>query len=420
MKQGLYKATFVRPGPRIPGVLYEPLDKGEKSRVGILVMHSDSDYLDQSTGPELAKRGYTVLCANVSDHMARLATKVLDTKHALEYLKNLDGITKIVLMGHSGGATLMSAYQSIAENGAAAFQGPEKLIKCPDFLDGLPPADGFMSLDSNWGNGAMRLFGVDPAVVGEDSGLVIDESLNMFNPANGYDPEGSTYSEEFLQRFFKAQNDRNNRIINHALERLAMIEAGKGLYTDDEPLVLPGASNIGPNNKLFPQDIRLLSRTKEARTLLHKDGVVTNEIVHTVRKPRHLRGLTGQLSMGALFTTVKTFLDSYAVRSLDGYGYDACEVFGVDWTSSYNCPPGNVMGITVPTLIMAMTASYEFSAAETIYNNTKSTDKTLAFVEGASHDFYPEKACERFEGEFGDTVKTLFDYIDQWLSERFV
>ena len=173
MKHELYKATFVRPGPRIPGMLYEPLNAGEKNHVGILVMHSDSDYLDQSTGPELAKRGYTVLCANVSDHMARLSTKVVDAKHALEYLKNLNGITKIVLMGHSGGATLMSAYQSIAENGTAAFQGPEKLIKCPNFLDGLPLADGFMSLDSNWGNGAMRLFGVDPAVVGEDSGLVL-------------------------------------------------------------------------------------------------------------------------------------------------------------------------------------------------------------------------------------------------------
>ncbi|MGN0968323.1 MAG: alpha/beta hydrolase [Oscillospiraceae bacterium] len=420
MNQELYRAAFVRPSPRMPGVLYEPVTKGDKSHIGVLVMHSDNDYLDQSTGPELAKRGYTVLCANPSDGSASLSVKVCDVKQCLELLKHLDGIEKIVLMGHSGGATLMSAYQNLAENGVKTFQGPEKLIKFPDFPDGFPPADGLMCLDSNWGNGAMRLFGVDPAIVEEGNALVINESLNMFNPANGYSPEGCTYSEEFLKRFFKAQSDRNNRLIDYALERLAAIEAGKGMYADDEPMIIAGSSNIGPNNKLFPQDPRLLSRTKEARTLLHKDGVITNEIVHTVRKPKHLHSWTGTLAMGALNTTVKKFLDYFAVRSLDGYGYDACEVHGIDWKSSYNCTPGNVMGITSPMLIVAMTAGYEFSAAETIYNNAASADKTIAFVEGANHDFFPEKECERFEGEFGDTVKTLFDYVDQWLSARFL
>lgn len=420
MKKEFYKATFVRPGPRMPGVLYEPLTKGDKSHIGILVMHSDSDYLDQPAGPELARRGYSVLCTNTADPAQSLSMKVSDAKQGFELLKNLDGMEKVVLLGHSGGATLMSAYQNLAENGVKTFQGPEKLIRCLDFLDGLTPADGLMCLDSNWGNGAMRLFGVDPAVVDDGSGLLIDESLDMFHPANGYSPEGSVYSEEFLRRFFKAQSDRNNRHIAYALERLAVIEAGKGMYADDEPMILAGSSHIGLNNKLFPQDPRLLSRTKEAHTLLHKGGVITNEIVHTVRKPKHLRSRTGSLAQGALHTTVRKFLDSYAVRTVDGYGYDDCEVFGIDWKSSYNCTPGNVMGVTVPLLVAGMTAGYEFSAAETIYRNAASADKTIAFVEGANHDFLPDRECERVEGEFGDTVKTLFDYVDQWLSARFL
>ncbi|MGN0968870.1 MAG: hypothetical protein ACI4O3_06320, partial [Oscillospiraceae bacterium] len=106
--------------------------------------------------------------------------------------------------------------------------------------------------------------------------------------------------------------------------------------------------------------------------------------------------------------------------TLDGYGYDACEVHGIDWKSSYNCTPGNVTGIACPLLVVGMTASYEFSAAETIYNNAASADKTIAFMEGANHNFFPEKECERVEGEFGDTVKTLFDYVDGWLSARFL
>ena len=420
MEKELYKVTFVRPSPRMPGLLYEPVTKGDKSRVGVLVMHSDNDYLDQPTGPELAKRGYTVLCTNTSDHTQSFPMKINDTKQGVDLLKKLPGVEKVVLMGHSGGATLMSAYQNLAENGVKTFQGPEKLIKAPDFLDGMAPADGLMCLDSNWGNGAMRLFGVDPAVIDDGNGLKIDESLNMFNPANGWTPEGATYSDEFLQRFFKAQSERNNRLIDYALERLALIEAGKGLYADDEPMIIAGSSHIGPNNKLFPQDIRLLSRTKEARTLLHKDGVVTNEIVHTVRKPRHLISRTSSLAMGAMHTTVKKFLDTHAVRTLDGYGYNEYVAYGIDWDSSYNCTPGNVKGVTAPTLVAAMTASYEFSAAETIYNNSASTDKTIAFVEGANHDFFPDKECEKYEGQFGDTIKTLFDYLDGWLAVRFV
>ena len=58
---------------------------------------------------------------------------------------------KIVLMGHSGGGTLMSAYQAVAENGPQLFQGPEKIFPYPNNEE-LPPAGGIVLLDSNWGN----------------------------------------------------------------------------------------------------------------------------------------------------------------------------------------------------------------------------------------------------------------------------
>ena len=49
----------------IDAVLYSPpLQK--KSDCGVIIMHSDSSYLSFSAGPELAARGYTALCANVS------------------------------------------------------------------------------------------------------------------------------------------------------------------------------------------------------------------------------------------------------------------------------------------------------------------------------------------------------------------
>ena len=70
---------------------------------------------------------------------------------------------------------------------------------------------------------------------------------------------------------------------------------------------------------------------------------------------------------------------------------------------------------------MGMTGSHEYFSAETIREHAKSADKTLAYVEGATHGFTPCKACAVAQGKpenyYGDTVKTLFDYIDGWLSK---
>jgi len=57
--------TFVRLSNRVPGVLYRPEAETDRSRIAVLVMHSDEDYLDCPTGKELASRGFVVLCANV-------------------------------------------------------------------------------------------------------------------------------------------------------------------------------------------------------------------------------------------------------------------------------------------------------------------------------------------------------------------
>ena len=130
---------------------------------------------------------------------------------------------------------------------------------------------------------------------------------------------------------------------------------------------------------------------------------------------------TGRLST-AINTTVRNFLIDNAVRVSDDYYFDESSVHGVDWTSTYASPPGNIENIRVPSLFMGMTGNYEYLAAETIYANSAATDKSLAFVEGASHMYSTCKQCEKTPGEFGDTIKTLYDYADKWLSKpgRFI
>lgn len=412
------RETFVRLKKRIPGVLYEPIGRDDETLTAVLVMHSDEDYLSCPTGPELANRGYRVLCANVMVKEGMFFSqieKMQAVKAAMVYLRSLPRVGKIVLMGHSGGATLMTAYQAMAENGAGIFQGPEKIFPHPDCGE-LPPADGIMLLDANWGNAAMQLFSLDPAVTDETNGRNLDPEYNLFEPANGFDPAGSTFSEEFIRKFQKKQGERNNQILAYALDRLAKLERGEGRFSDDEPLTIPGADQVFFNNKLYAQDIRLMSHTREAHDLIHGDGSITHEVVHSVRGPENPESMTHRLVDGARMMTVRNYLTSYAVRTQEDYGYNDCSVWGIDWDSTYNCPPGNIKHIHVPTLVMGMTAGWEYLASETIYDLAASEDKTIAFVEGATHKFHPDRSREAFPGQFGDTMKTLHDYVAQWLA----
>lgn len=415
------QSRYVPLGPGEPGVLYEPTNPGAKSRVALLVMHASGDYLTFCACTELSRRGYRVLCANNSSSKSGtfddgiLDRVLLEAKVGVAYLRALPGVDKVVLFGHSGGATVMTAYQAIAENGLAACNGPEKIHRCPATLAGLPPADGVVLADANWGQAEMTLLSVDPAVRDDGDGTDLDPALDMYNPANGYAPGGSHYADAFRRTFLAAEAARNAALIDKAQARLAAIEAGHGHYTDDEPFIIAGASFIG--NRLFSEDTALLHRSQRPWPLLHPDGSVTTQIITSVRLAEGRRNPSRTMMMGALKTTVRNFLSSYAVRTTAGFGYDDRGIHGVDWTSTYASPPGNVERIAVPIVALGMTGHWEGLAAETIYDHAHSRDKSIAFVEGATHMYTPCDRCERPASAYGDTIRTTYDYIDRWLGK---
>ncbi len=401
--------TFVMLARNFRCILYEPVLPVKKSEIGIICIHSDEDYSTFPIGGEMARRGYRTLCGQVSKPNGTLDQKMLDIKKAVNFMRGYPGIKTVILMGHSGGATLMSAYQAAAEKGVEVFQTETMLVKC-SLYENLPQADGFLMLDSNWGNGAMTLLSIDPAVTEEGSGRNLNPELDSFAPENGYNPNGSHYDDSFLKKFYAAQADRNRNIVETALERLDAIEHGEGSYTDDEPFVVAGAAQFGSCNKLIPEDVRLTSHTKEAYPLLHEDGSVTTEIIHSVRRPAGGHPVTQDIFACAI-TTVRSYLTNRAVLTDENYMVKEDGVEGILWDNTYNCPPGNIKNITVPLLVMGMTGSYEYLAAETIYHNSPSADKSIAFVEGAGHTF-----DNRGREEYGDTQKLAFDYVDEWLA----
>ena len=321
------KVGFVHLANGVPGAFYEPTDPGPKAQIAVFLMHSAGDYLTHSGCTELSKRGYRVLCANNSTSKSGVSNDgvidrvMLDARAGIAWLRKQPGVTRIVLMGHSGGGTVASAYQLIAEGGAKACQGPEKIWKCPDTLNGMPAADGVMLLDSNWGLAEMTLLSIDPAVVDESDGTKLEPALDMYNPATGFTPTGTTSAPAFRAKFLSAEGKRMNALIAAAQARLAAIQAGKGRFTDDEPFVVPGATLLSNNNRLLSQDVSLLAQTRRPHPIVHPDGSVTTAIVHSVRVPENTRNPTGSMMQGALKTTVRNFLSTYAVRTTAAYGY---------------------------------------------------------------------------------------------------
>lgn len=126
--------------------------------------------------------------------------------------------------------------------------------------------------------------------------------------------------------------------------------------------------------------------------------------------------LTGQMYQSTASTTILNYLKNFAIRVNDNFSYDEASIHGVDWSSNYSTSAGNVKGISVPLLTMGMTGGWEYLSVETIYQNAKSSDKKIAFVDGANHLFQTCTQCEKSKGQYGDTANTLFNYIDKWIS----
>ena len=93
------------------------------------------------------------------------------------------------------------------------------------------------------------------------------------------------------------------------------------------------------------------------------------------------------------------------------FGTAADGITGINWRSSANSAPGNIEGITVPTLVMTGTCAAHLVPSEITYDHSPARDKQFAAVEGADHFYKPCKP------QYGDTVKRWFDYADAWLTK---
>lgn len=401
---------------------------GSNASTAIFVMHETDNFIGSAPCVELTQRGFTALCAKSQfDDQGRVNWDqlALDVGYGVSYLRSLPGVKHVVLVGWSGGGAIMAYYQNVAENGLAACQAAARLDPCGNSLAKLPRADGVVLLDGIPGIAFVDMSALDPSVAKAD-GLTRkrDESLYLFNPANGYNSnqlESSKYSPQFIDRYTAAQAEREAKLVASAQRLRRQIADGKADFTNDMPFPVgyDGA-------RIWQPDPSLLAHTKGKYPLITPTSPSgTVQTVYSVRNPaaggKHASTpKTNDPWGGKGNFTAKSFLSVAAIRA-PAYRLTADSIEGVDWASSNTATVSNVAGIGAPMLIMSMTGHYWIVPAEMYYlAATKSTSKTLAYVYGALHGFTPCTVCTAKPlGPYGDTQAETFNYVAQWLEKHF-
>ncbi|MGH2447323.1 MAG: hypothetical protein ACRDFS_01785 [Chloroflexota bacterium] len=382
----------------------------------LLVAHPEhANVFNSFPGPALAARGYRVMMMDYygPEHAYEEFLRPLAT--AVRYLRQLPGVTKVVLVGESTGGAELTFYQDVAENGPKqACQGPQRIYKCSAAgIEHLPPADAVVLLDINIG-APCRLLALDPAV---DTTRPWQRNpvLDMFSRRNGFDSTTGQgrYSAAFVRRFLAAQGVRNDRVIDRALAKLARIEAGKAKFKDDGPFLVAGFSVAMNGARLDLADLQLLSRTRSPHLLLTADGKESWQIIRSVRPP-----MASAKDLDLYYRTtpqgsqaVRHYLSFYGLRTTLGYNVTDDDVKGIVWRSTANDAVGNVEGIRVPTLVMAGSCYPHLVGNEIVFGHSAAKDKEFVAVEGANHSLGP---CRP---KYGDTRKRAFDFVDAWLTK---
>jgi hypothetical protein len=197
------------------GVLYTAT---ARHKTVVCFMHPKADMSRHYAIPALLEAGYAAFGQNSrwlnNDEMCVHETLLLDVAAGIRFLRQR-GFENIVLVGNSGGGSLYTFYQA-----QASTPPPGRLSETPagDPCDlnahDLPTADGFVHLAAHLGEGKILMQMIDPSVTDEADLFSCDDSLDPFNPDNGYrqPPESSHYAADFVARYRKAQRARVERL----------------------------------------------------------------------------------------------------------------------------------------------------------------------------------------------------------------
>ncbi len=183
---------------------------GPAPAVAVIATHYNVDFSEHYIAPHFVQRDIGFLGWNTryrgAEDLFLLESALTDIGVGVRWLRQSAGVRTVVLLGNSGGGSLMAAYQ------AAASRDPA-----------LPAGDLYISLNAHPGRPEVLTNWLDPSVVDETDPVATRPSLDPFNLKNG-----PPYSPDFIARYREAQAARNQRITERARAELARLN-GAGI-----------------------------------------------------------------------------------------------------------------------------------------------------------------------------------------------
>ena len=195
--------------------------KGAQPKTAFIATHYNVDFAEHYIAPYLATRGHGFLGWNTrfrgAEDQFLLEHALIDIGVGVGWLREVAGVETVVILGNSGGGSLMAAYQAEAMDPTLGdlVGGAGRAA-----LEALPKADLYVSLNAHQGRPEVLTDWMDPSVADETDPLATDEALNPFNPDHG-----PPYSEAFIATYRAAQRARNQRITDWAKGELVRLNA---------------------------------------------------------------------------------------------------------------------------------------------------------------------------------------------------
>jgi hypothetical protein len=194
---------------------------GRPPTVGIIASHYEVDFSEHYLAEPMAERGIGMLGWNTryrgNGSAFSFERAFEDLGVGVRWMREEAKVDTVVLLGNSGGASLMAAYQA-----AAVAEGDGR----------LSPGDLFVSLAAHQGRPDVLTAWLDPSITDESDPLARDPDLDMFDPRHG-----PPYSSGFVMRYRAAQVARNERISAWCRAELARLREAGGY---DRAFAVPG------------------------------------------------------------------------------------------------------------------------------------------------------------------------------------
>ncbi|GAS89301.1 alpha/beta hydrolase [Mycolicibacterium brisbanense] len=187
----------------------------------MIATHYQIDFSEHYLADYMATRGIGFLGWNTRfrgfESSFVLDHALVDIGVGVRWLRETQGIETVVLLGNSGGGSLMAAYQAQAvDRHLTPLEGMRPAAGVGD----LPPADGYIASAAHPGRPDVLTAWMDASVVDENDAVASDPALDLFDERNG-----PPFAPEFVARYRTAQIARNDAITDWAEQELKHVQA---------------------------------------------------------------------------------------------------------------------------------------------------------------------------------------------------